>query len=137
MINFCIFLPDRMILEELILSIPLPWRAAFQHTLNWAITGCSVFCEIHLSKRPILKKGNFLNTFLIFFIIYWLKLLIIWLSIINGKINTEALDMVTQQKEVDSLSTSPKIYLPIGCVTLCHTQLPGNISNFTQSLADI
>ena len=57
MIDFCIVLQGRVILEELILSIPLhpSLDALFPCVLPSANSGCSVFWEIHLLKTAILK----------------------------------------------------------------------------------
>ena len=61
----CTALQDRVILEELIISNPLPGRAIFrrtlpgalfQLTLPWANTGLFVYWEIQLSKRAIFKE---------------------------------------------------------------------------------
>ena len=64
MIKFCIVLQGRVLLEELILSIPLSRRAIFRSILPRANTGCSVYCEIHWSKMEILKELNFNIPFL-------------------------------------------------------------------------
>ena len=64
MINFCIVIQGRVILEELIPSVPLSQRAIIHITLPRETTGCSLYWEVNLFQRAILKELSFNIPFL-------------------------------------------------------------------------